>query len=153
MWWSSGYESLPLDRHPGFESRPGASPQCGLRGGKSHYDRPWWAVNLKQKRNYVFTRRKMSAVCLVIPSLLSQAGVLTGYIVFHLPPPPPTSGIRFGPAKNYLITIVGGRGWGPTASTSYKPDSVINTCCHYSDSPGDLLFLLTMPTSDCYNNN
>ena len=28
VWWSSA--------RPGFESRPGASPPCGLRGGRSH---------------------------------------------------------------------------------------------------------------------
>ena len=31
--WSSGYIA-----YSGFESRPKASPQCGLRGGRSHCD-------------------------------------------------------------------------------------------------------------------
>ena len=53
-------ESLP----PGFDSRPGASPQCGLRGSRSlcntlqikymYNPRPRWAVNLKKKNIYIY---------------------------------------------------------------------------------------------------
>ena len=38
-WWSRGSVlSCPClwAARPGFESRPRASPQCGLRGGRSH---------------------------------------------------------------------------------------------------------------------
>ena len=37
MWYSL-VVSIPANRsaHPGFDSRPGASPQGGLRGGRSY---------------------------------------------------------------------------------------------------------------------
>ena len=36
VWWSSGQSPCLQIARPGFDSRPGASPQCGLRGGRSH---------------------------------------------------------------------------------------------------------------------
>ena len=34
VWWSSGQSPCLYIAHPGFETRPGASPQCGLKGGR-----------------------------------------------------------------------------------------------------------------------
>ena len=34
--WSSGQSPCLQIARPGFEYRPGTSPQCGLRGGRSH---------------------------------------------------------------------------------------------------------------------
>ena len=70
VWWSarrcSGLRrcgGLVVRVHaiarPGFDSRPGASPQCGLRGGRSHCytiqinyksPRPRRAVNKNNKK-------------------------------------------------------------------------------------------------------
>ena len=36
VWWASGESPCLWIARPGFDSRPGASLQCGLRGGRLH---------------------------------------------------------------------------------------------------------------------